>query len=166
MRPSAKTGMRKEPPRWMVSLIDSISRAISARAALLAPGARSSPRVVSVTRVSKWPAGNFAPGSVRWFSNSTSPVKKMARCLWRISTARRPGHVAGGVKDDSISSLPASKLLRLAERQGRQAPRDAVDLLVGEERVVGDVLVLALAEHDVGRVVQHPLDQHPAGASS
>ena len=34
---------------------------------------------------------------------------------------------------------------------------------MGEKGVVRDVLVLALAHHDAGRVVEHALDQHPAG---
>ena len=48
------------------------------------------------------------------------------------------------------------------ELHGRQALGQAVDLVVGEERVVGDVLVLALAHHHARRIVEHPLDQHAA----
>ena len=116
MRPSAKTGMRNEPPRLIVSLMLSISRAISLTRSL--PSGRSVvPRVVSMTSVSKCPAGNFAPWSVRWFSNSTSPVKKIWRCLWWISTAAAPATWPAGWKMTSISSLRAAEFLGVAEGQ-------------------------------------------------
>jgi len=88
----------------MVSLMDATRRAISAPRVFSAERSVV-PRVVSMTIVSKWPAGNLAPGSVRWFSKRTSPVKKIERCLWRISTAAAPATWPAGCSMTSISSF-------------------------------------------------------------
>ena len=50
----------------------------------------------------------------------------------------------------------------VAERQAGHAAGEAVDFVVGEKGVFRDVLVLLLAEHHVGGVMEHPLDEHPA----
>ena len=73
------------------------------------------------------------------------------------------GDVAGRVEDDLDLVLGAADLLGVAEGQAVHALGAAVDVLVGEERVVGDVVLLLLAHHHVGGVVEHALDQHPAG---
>ena len=51
----------------------------------------------------------------------------------------------------------------VVKRQSDDARRAAVDLVVREERVVGDVGIFLLAHHHVGGVVQHALDEHAAG---
>ena len=44
--------------------------------------------------------------------------------------------------------------------QRREPPGAPVDLVVGEKRIVRDVVLRALALHHICRVVQHALDQH------
>ena len=71
--------------------------------------------------------------------------------------------MAGGVEDDLDLVLAAAEFLGVAEGDGRcRRLAHAVDLVVREERVVGDVVLLLLAHHDVGGIVEHALDQHPA----
>ena len=73
------------------------------------------------------------------------------------------GEVAGGVKGELDLVARPGELLGVVEAVGEEAGRHAVDLLVGEERVVGDAFLLAFPDHHVGGVVQHPLDEHVAG---
>ena len=51
----------------------------------------------------------------------------------------------------------------MVEGQADDARRATIDLVVGEERVVGDIGLLFLSHHHVGGVVQHALDEHAAG---
>ena len=69
------------------------------------------------------------------------------------------GHVAGRVENDLDLVLAAAEALGLAEGQSDDAFGAAVDVLVGEQGVVRNVLLLLLAEHHIGGIVEHPLDQ-------
>ena len=51
----------------------------------------------------------------------------------------------------------------LAQRHGQAAFDGRIGLPVGEERVGGDALLLANAQHDVHRVVQHHIADLPCG---
>ena len=76
--------------------------------------------------------------------------------------ARGAGHVAGGMEGELNLIARPAEALGLVERVRVHPRRDPVDLVVGEEGVVGDALLLALAKHDVGGIVQHALDEHAA----
>ena len=71
-------------------------------------------------------------------------------------------HMAGGMKDDLDVVVRAAEMFGVAKGQARQTLAAAIDLVVGKQRIVGDVFILLLPEHDVRRIVEHPLDQHPA----
>ena len=63
---------------------------------------------------------------------------------------RGADHVAGRMKDDLDLFLARLEPLGLTKRDRSKPFRQPVDLLVGEERVVRDVFLFLLPEHDAG----------------
>ena len=72
-------------------------------------------------------------------------------------------HVTGGVKNDFDFVLRAAKMFGMTVREAVEAFANTINLVVGEERIVGDVGLVLLAHHDIGRIMQHALDEHAAG---
>ena len=70
--------------------------------------------------------------------------------------------MAGLVKDKLDLVARPAEFLGVAVSEGGEAPGAPVDLLVGEQRVIGDVILRPLAFHDAGGIVQHAFDQHAA----
>jgi len=66
-------------------------------------------------------------------------------------------------KITSISSLRPPNRFAMAKLETGEALAAAIHLIVGEERQIRDVLLLFLPHHDICRIVQHALNQHPAG---
>ncbi len=72
------------------------------------------------------------------------------------------GDVSGMVQHDLHLVGLALEFLGLEKLHADEARHAAVDLFVREERVIGDVVLLFLAQHDVGRVVEHAIQYHLA----
>ena len=74
------------------------------------------------------------------------------------------GDVAGRVKHDLDFVFGPTEVFGLIEIQADHAFAAAINFLVRKQRIVGNVGLLALAHHHVGRIVQHALDEHAAGS--
>jgi hypothetical protein len=77
---------------------------------------------------------------------------------------RRACHMPGAVKDDVDLILPALECFWRLECQADEAAFTALDVLVREERIPGNILLIFLLLHHVRRVMEHLFDQDPAGA--